>query len=904
MKLQLEQGRVTMSYKIEVVVSDNVGKTEKGKLLENIGEKILLAMQYDVTKEIRLTGMEVDLLAKHKVSGEEIYVECKAHSATLSADVLTKIIGNVTVRNVSSGWLITTGPLGKDAKGIMDEWEKKPSEERRKLSIYTRDRVIGLLTTSGNITSDKKLELEKGATYRDESILLISNYGQFWLKVETIDGSTIAKSITCYNAKNGIRVTDNSLLTKLKELDTEYQSLEWINFEGESSQLEGEMYNVVEVSSGDEWADYRPSRPKDFVGRQNLLGDMIDYFDKVIDKSSSTRLLSITAPSGWGKSSFILRLTNEINKKQNKNKYFIYSVDVRAAISSRYVEFAILECFKNAINKGFVSKPSISLTYSNSSVPFEHDSFQEVFRQLNDEKKVIILCFDQFEEIFSKKELINLFENIKNISINVDSIKENIILGFAWKTDVVIPVEHPAYHMWHSLSDRRKSFELTIFSKEEIQKAINIFSKQLNQPVNKILQEYLVDQCQGYPWLLKKFCIHVYKLVASGINQEQIIGQNMNIEYLFQKDLSELTHKEDSCIRKIASDTPADYYKIHEIFGEEIIQELINKRLVLRKGQKLILYWDIFSDYVLNGKIPRILFYYVPQLHFNKYIEIVEYLENTTNTTIEELSMSLNIADRTAMNILKDLMMFGNIEKNGVYIQFKQSKSNEAINKAVDFWQNHILLSMIENNVEHAQKIAIETLKNDFYNIHAYSHVTIKTKDSYFNKILSWLRGLQLIEINGNLIELIEQRDFREFRRTKALKLKPSLKKSEFMGQGTYKKVLEFVDIIQNKSLDVNIIKKYRNEINLLNSLKLITYDEKDITLSVDFDEFEKELKKAVKETRAIQIIYSNFKNTNNKLTPRYIGNILKKEMNKDKWKDATIVRNGGAVLRWYRKIY
>lgn len=56
-----------MSYKIEVVVSDGVSTTEKGKLLENIGYKILLAMQYNITKEIRITGMEVDLFAKHKV---------------------------------------------------------------------------------------------------------------------------------------------------------------------------------------------------------------------------------------------------------------------------------------------------------------------------------------------------------------------------------------------------------------------------------------------------------------------------------------------------------------------------------------------------------------------------------------------------------------------------------------------------------------------------------------------------------------------------------------------------------------------------------------------------------------------------------------------------------------------
>lgn len=58
-------------------------------------------MQFDVTKEIRVTGVEVDLFAKHRVSGEEIYVECKAHKSTLPADVITKIIGNVFVENTT-----------------------------------------------------------------------------------------------------------------------------------------------------------------------------------------------------------------------------------------------------------------------------------------------------------------------------------------------------------------------------------------------------------------------------------------------------------------------------------------------------------------------------------------------------------------------------------------------------------------------------------------------------------------------------------------------------------------------------------------------------------------------------------------------------------------------------------
>ncbi|WP_408894427.1 hypothetical protein [Paenibacillus taichungensis] len=52
---------------IEIGVSDNVSTTEKGKLLETLGREVLETMQYDVIEEIRLTGIEVDLLAKHRM---------------------------------------------------------------------------------------------------------------------------------------------------------------------------------------------------------------------------------------------------------------------------------------------------------------------------------------------------------------------------------------------------------------------------------------------------------------------------------------------------------------------------------------------------------------------------------------------------------------------------------------------------------------------------------------------------------------------------------------------------------------------------------------------------------------------------------------------------------------------
>ena len=65
-----------------------------------------------------MTGTEVDLWAVEETTGERIFVECKGYRSTISAEVLYKILGNVAARDLSSGWLISTYALGKDAKGV------------------------------------------------------------------------------------------------------------------------------------------------------------------------------------------------------------------------------------------------------------------------------------------------------------------------------------------------------------------------------------------------------------------------------------------------------------------------------------------------------------------------------------------------------------------------------------------------------------------------------------------------------------------------------------------------------------------------------------------------------------------------------------------------------------------
>jgi hypothetical protein len=732
---------------IEVAVPQEYTTKQRGDLLEDLVADFMKAQGYEVEQEVRITASELDLLCKNKINKKVIYVECKAYRDTLSANILTQLLGTVVSNNYQEGWLISTGHLGKDAKGFKSNWEEKPIGEAQRLSIYTPERVIEALINSKLVKmqpQEKALELLKNEDLLGNWTLLVTPYGRFWT-ITCLSGG-VPEGVLIFSATTGSLIEDQKLLRNISKTDASIRNLDF-EFISRVRQLpldNLESTSVVEVQYGNSWSDYRPARPQDFVGRTEAQDSIIHFLEQVRSCSTDTRVFAITGDSGMGKSSLINKLRERAQNQRNRNRFFIYAVDVRAATNATYIFSALLSCFRKAVECGFGDESQIAeLKITNINEPLESPSIRDYLNRLEQNDQIVCLIFDQFEEFYSKSDLFSIFELAQRLLLSVTSARSNFVLGFAWKSDSTVPQSHPAYFMWHSLSDHRLQIELKRFRHDEASAAITLFEKELGGNLLPNLKRQLLESTQGYPWWLKKLSIHVYEQIRSGISQSELLDKTLDIESLFKKDLQKLTSQEHTCLKNIAENAPADWVEMLDAFGKEVLQALMDKRLIIRSGSRITIYWDIFREYVVSGKIPSIPITYLPSYQsLNTVLMIATQLSKETPRSYDELSKIANIKSSTTLNVVHDLMMYGVATKDFDGIRLDQSvqraDTESVLRRLRQILATHAVtlsLKKLERGFVISQDEMVEILQQ----INPTAQHTDKTWKAYSDRISRWL---------------------------------------------------------------------------------------------------------------------------------------------------------------------
>jgi len=573
--------------------------------------------------------------------------------------------------------------------------------------------------------------------------------------------NTIPTQFCVYNAKGASLIRNNDIIEKLKNTIPEIRDLNLLPIPSAVEETTEEEFSetVAEVQESENWYDYLPASTKHFIGRNDVRTNLFDFLNQVSSKKTSRRVFYIDGKSGWGKSSLITDLRGRTKNKYYRKRYFVLAVDARSVSSSNFVALAFNKLIENATEAGFLKTslffhPKLDIISSFDILGSE--SVRQLFKVLEHQNKTLILIFDQFEDVFRKP---GLFKAFHKFLLDVDEVKSNLILGFSWKSEINIPIDHEAYHLWQQAKNFAFCISMREFNPSEINGVIKQLEKSIGNPIDLNLKRRLIESSQGFPWLIKKLCIHTYKQIQTGKTIENLVEQDLNCEVLFKDDVEGLSPEEIQALNYIArrsfDGNFFDATEVDEKIDEPIITALINNRLVVKSGTKYNVYWDIFRDYLVTEEVPPIGESYILRQYVSVCIEVYMLFKDQEKFNLDELKKlhPRHPGIRTLDNILRELRSVGLIRKVGDYFQIGQSGISatedgfrEYMSKKFERYTPYLKLSNLEN-----KEIGISEIVFTLKDIFRGTSFTEKTWRTYAKYLISWFQFTNL-DIQDRLV--------------------------------------------------------------------------------------------------------------------------------------------------------
>ncbi|MCX6052162.1 MAG: restriction endonuclease [Campylobacterales bacterium] len=800
-----------------IIIFDEKNNSKKGTYFENLVNDIFAEQRYQIYGNVNVTGQEFDLICTHKDrNNEKILIECKAKESLPSSD-LNLFNFKVLDNSFTHGIFIYNKNFEHQVKGTIDKWETEG--KYKNLSFWNGAKVIELLVESRKI---KKFEFDDSQFQLTKVILFFSYDGFYYIPL--FSDTTQPKYFSIYNAKSMEVVNDSNTIDIIKKYVKDTQQIELYEFSKKENQqniknTETELETIAEVSESQSWYDYKPASLKYFVGRDEFTAKIMDLLKDISNKTTEHRIFYIDGKSGWGKSSLLVALKGKLSNKQNKNKYFPYIVDSRSANAQSFISLAFNNMLHKAYKNNFIPKELSSITIPSHFDIMGAKEITSLENYLITNNKLLILVFDQFEDIFRKESVLQSFFKLLT---DIKAHQSNIILGFSWKSETIISADEKNISRLLSQSkEHAVSITVNEFTITESKKFIKQLEGSIKVKLDEEFKRRIIDNSQGFPWLVKKLCVHIYKQVQAGVTLDDLFSQDLNVESLFKKDLEECNDAEIKAIELIAKrayeGNMFDRIEVDEIISQEVITALTNKNLIIKTGTKYNIYWDIFRDYLVTEKVPKVGETYLIRSTPNPVFEILSIFENKSEMTLDAISEYTSSQRNTVDNLLRTLRDFGLVKYANEKFSLKNTgmKTNEndfkkIINKKL---QNHTfyleLMKITDKKITLEDLIEIIKLKNN--SDRKYQE---KTLTDYAQKFLLWLSYTEL-KI-GNLEHGILQKARNE---------------NSFTPQEKPTKVIKFFNTLDEKT---EYPKESSKLLYDLKSLGLITYKNNQIKFTDD----------------------------------------------------------------------
>lgn len=719
---------------------------ERGHLFEKFVARLFEAYGCAKPKisnvNVRSNGYEVDIVTNFTLTSARAIAECKAYSAALPVSDLNIFYSKLCTDRFENpgthGWFVAIPNLTKDGH----ELARKIENNDKQFKLITSTEIYELVLELAWITPIK----ENDGVVLSDKALLITSTGVCAI-AKQLDPLTRLPQRVLVHRKGGLVGTGDVQLVSATDYSGGLPVLD-VGAEEVSrapTPLTEAPTLVTVVGSRADFEYQYPAAPEFFVGRAELLTRVHN-----LAKSShgGGSVLVLNAQSGWGKSSLALRLAFQVKSVGGYAIVF----DTRTAAAAPYVSAALRRAITDAAAENKISLPpqpsfaSLQSTLATLSAAYAQGK-----------QCPMLIFFDQFENVFRNNRLTQEF---RDLALGIRELKIPIQIGFSWKTDLVGLTEGYPYQLRDEIRGAALVLKVDPFGPKEVGTLLGRLANAAGKSLSNDLRQRLREYSQGLPWLLKKLASHILMQLQAGTTEETLLAEALNIEGLFEQDLSAIGAHEIEALKLIAREAPVAVSEIVERVSPEIIQSLVDQRLIVRVGERLDTYWDTFREFLITGKVAVEDTYILRQRPMATS-NLLKHLaasggEANTNDVAHALGTSVNVV----FNMSRDLRQMGILApRPGILVlaeQLRVGKLAEAhvqerVAKAL---RRHKVFSTVQKllAVQTSHEISVDELTGQMPSLFPAMEAKTSTWRVYALAFASWFDYAGLVQLRGQIL--------------------------------------------------------------------------------------------------------------------------------------------------------
>ncbi|HEY3546625.1 MAG TPA: restriction endonuclease [Propionicimonas sp.] len=614
---------------------------EKGHLFEVFLARLLHEYGYERPTvrnvNVKSDGIELDVATRTRLDRRPAIAECKAYARPVPAKELTNFYGKLTVERFDTpdtlGIMVAVPSLTADG----EEKARAITEKDPRFMYLSADDVVERLRqekllseipAAGLETSDPAVVVTADGTY--SSVIQLDDVTRNPARVLVWAASGVVPERTLRLVQ-----TDDYALG-LQALDARASA----SARPDTREVDAEILATVQGSRED-FQYQLPAAPRFFVGRRALLAQL----DHLVEKGQKTYVLN--AQSGWGKSSLALKLAASVAELGGHSLV----MDTRTATTPRYVVEVLRRAALEARDANLLTLPQDASWASLSSALRTLETATYA-----DPSRPILVFFDQFENVFRSEPVTRAF---RDLALGVQQMTAPLMVGFAWKTDLVGWTEGHPYQLRDEIRSNSEVLLVEPFGPTEVTTLINRLERRAGARLVPDLRARLREYSQGLPWLLKKLADHTVRELKKGATQEQLLAEALNVQNLFEADLAELNPLQREILSHVARYAPVPASEVTDRYPHDAVQSLVDRRLLVQIGDRLDTYWDTFRDFLNTGRVPVEDSYILRQAPNSVARMLPVVMAAGGSATVSEVAAKLQTSDNVVFNLSRELRLMG-----------------------------------------------------------------------------------------------------------------------------------------------------------------------------------------------------------------------------------------------------